>query len=106
MEIMKQQNGIELSWSDGGPSRFCASDLGKMSHGLSKARESLVREFSHPLHGDQRVLSLALNEAEALAWETEFPHLFFPILGEEKARERIAWQNRQNSFKKEFAFAE
>ena len=55
---------------------------------------------------DHRLLALALNEAEALAWNTEFPHLFFPMLGEEKARTSLAWHQRQQSLKREFALAE
>ena len=38
------------------------------------------------------MLRLALNEAEAIAWQTEYPHLIFPTLAQEKAEEVAAWQ--------------
>jgi hypothetical protein len=38
---------------------------------------------------------LALNEAEALAWQTGVPHLVFPELADEKIRELAAWRERQ-----------
>jgi hypothetical protein len=39
---------------------------------------------------------LALNEAEALAWETEYPYLVFPTLAAEKAQAVAKWQVRQH----------
>jgi hypothetical protein len=52
---------------------------------------------------------LALKEAEALAWETGFPALFFPELAEEKLNQLRHWESRQRSVPKnlwETAFAE
>jgi hypothetical protein len=42
---------------------------------------------------------LALNEAEALAWQTPYPHLFFPMLAEEKAASVKQWSARQRLVK-------
>jgi hypothetical protein len=36
-----------------------------------------------------------LNEAEALAFQTEYPHLLFPTLAMEKIQAVSAWQSRQ-----------
>src|SRR5687767_14176476 len=58
-------------------------------------------------HG--RLLRLALNEAEALAWQTEFPHLVFPELAREKAQAALVWHERQRSLRRgaaEVAFPE
>jgi hypothetical protein len=41
------------------------------------------------------MLRLALNEAEALAWQTLYPHLVFPDLAAEKVRGVAAWNSRQ-----------
>jgi hypothetical protein len=41
------------------------------------------------------LLRLALIEAEALAQQTGFPHLFFPVLATEKASNAARWQYRQ-----------
>jgi hypothetical protein len=38
-----------------------------------------------------------LNEAEALAWQTSYPHLLFPELAVEKVQAVAAWQTRQES---------
>jgi hypothetical protein len=43
----------------------------------------------------QKLLRLAVNEAEALAYETDYPHLVFPALAEEKAQQVAAWETRQ-----------
>jgi hypothetical protein len=59
------------------------------------ARASIEREFSALANQQPRLLHLALNEAEALAWETGFPELVFPILAEEKAGQVSSWQARQ-----------
>ena len=40
-------------------------------------------------------MKLALNEAEALALQTGFPHLVFPALAEEKVHAIAAWHQRQ-----------
>lgn len=50
--------------------------------------------------GQQKLLDLALNEAEALAWQTPFPHLFFPTLAEEKARAVTEWRARQEAIRR------
>ena len=55
------------------------------------------------------LLRLALNEAEGLAWQTEFPQLVFPVLAQEKAEAAVAWHQRQLALRRpaaEAAFAE
>ena len=36
-----------------------------------------------------------LGEAEALAWQTGYPHLFFPALATEKVQAAAGWNARQ-----------
>jgi len=62
---------------------------------LRTVRALIEEEFSSLTNLQPRVLQLALNEAEALAWETGFPHLFFPLLAMEKACALAAWHLRQ-----------
>ena len=102
---MKQVKNDGRDCSDSEFFRLCPGESPALSKYLAKARESLVHEFAR-IETDQRLLVLALNEAEALAWNTEYPHLFFPVLGEEKARASVAWNQRQRLIKREFAFAE
>jgi hypothetical protein len=49
------------------------------------------------LGAPERLLRLALNEAEAAAWETMYPHLVFPALASEKAQAVAAWNAHQQS---------
>ena len=53
---------------------------------LASVKNGLIREFGIALgeHGD--VLRSALNEAEAIAWQTPYPHLVFPVLAQESIR--------------------
>src|SRR5688572_28242259 len=67
---------------------------------LATVREKLEREFDLLLERYPRVFRLALNEAEALAWETEFPHLVFPALALEKVHDVAKWHRRQTSIRR------
>lgn len=62
---------------------------------LNKIKNGLVREFGLALGGHNELLRSALNEAEALAWQTPYPHLVFPVLAEEKASAVNHWAARQ-----------
>jgi hypothetical protein len=68
---------------------------------LARIRGDLERQFASVKNQAPRILHLTLNEAEAVAWETGFPHLVFPLLAEEKASKAAAWINRQCALKKE-----
>ena len=66
---------------------------------LAAVRAIIEREFGW-LHSQQpRVFQLALNEAEALAWQSGFPHLFFPLLAWEKAATVAEWYRRQQTIR-------
>ncbi|MFN7141680.1 MAG: hypothetical protein ACK4UN_20345 [Limisphaerales bacterium] len=57
---------------------------------------------------DLHLLDLTLSEAESMAWDTTFPHLFFPVLAEEKISKALAWAERQRALRactSEFCFA-
>ena len=88
-------------------SRTCLNESELINNALSQTKESLLREYSGKVHSDKRMLSLALKEAEALAWQTEYPHLVFPMLAVEKAQAAVAWHQRQSKINapREVAFA-
>jgi hypothetical protein len=67
---------------------------------LSKARTAILSESLHQAAGHERMLQLALNEAEALAWQTAYPHLVFPALAMEKVQEIVAWRIHQRSVRR------
>lgn len=66
---------------------------------VNKTRLALFNEHAGKLGDQERLLQLALNEAEALAWQTGFPQLFFPVLAAEKAEATLAWHKRQQWLK-------
>jgi hypothetical protein len=75
---------------------------------IQQARKALIERHPAARNGQRHLFHLALNEAEALAWQTPFPHLVFPALAEEKIRELHLWQDRQRFVRRqsgEMAFA-
>lgn len=103
---MKYQRPIRRNCSNSEFFRACLGESTIVTDALARAKGNLIHQYSQNVEGDQRSLALALNEAEALAWDTGYPHLVFPLLGEEKARATAAWHSRQQTLKREFAFAE
>ena len=76
---------------------------------IARAKEAALNEHAQRIGEHARLLRLALNEAEALAWQTDFPHLFFPALAAEKAETAVLWHQRQRALRRsegEVAFAE
>ena len=68
----------------------------KSSSTIHCTRQALLNEFRQETRAPYRMLRLALNEAEALARQTDFPQLVFPVLAREKAEAIAAWQSRQD----------
>ena len=60
-------------------------------------KDGLLVEGGDGLEGHERMLRLALTEAEALAWQTSYPHLLFPTLAAEKIQGVRDWVRRQQS---------
>ena len=65
-----------------------------------RTKNAIVAEFRNQLTPHEHLLDLALNEAEALAWQTSYPHLVFPTLAAEKAHALAEWQARQRSIQR------
>jgi hypothetical protein len=64
---------------------------------LEEVKGSLWRDFGGTSEAQRHLLRLTLNEAEALAWQTPFPDLLFPLLAEEKARALEQWTTHQRA---------
>jgi hypothetical protein len=62
---------------------------------IAQTKEAVAAEFRDFIADHQQVLRLALNEAEALAWQTNYPQLVFADLAEEKVQGVIDWIARQ-----------
>jgi hypothetical protein len=58
-------------------------------------------EFASLLRKAPRLFRLAIKEAEAIAWQTPFPHLVLLDLMREKLGLAEHWHNRQRSLKAE-----
>lgn len=69
-------------------------------HAVANLRASIGRQFAQVCEMNPRFFRLALNEAEALAWETGFPHLVFPTLAVEKVQAVCRWHKRQTSIQR------
>lgn len=88
--------------------RFVSADMVRTA--IQQLKNTVWFEFSEQAGEHARLLRLALNEAEALSWQTGFPHLVFPVLALEKAQAAVAWHQRQRRLVRkgpsEVAFAE
>lgn len=73
----------------------CAASCQKLLSQLARVRQTIQTEVRETLQVNDRLLRLALNEAEALAWQTDYPHLLFPSLAQERALAVATWTNHQ-----------
>ena len=78
----------------------CLATCQKFIAQFDQVRNRLTNEFSERLAADQSVLRLALNEAEALAWESEVPQLVFATLAREKVQAAATWEYRQQTLRR------
>jgi hypothetical protein len=83
------------------------NEQGVIRDRIQAAKEEILLRHQPLAKGQERLLALVLNEAEALAWQTEYPQLIFPTLGIEKTEAAMSWQQRQESIRQngELAFA-
>jgi len=85
----------------------CLQSCGELLAGIERVRNRIANEFHETLEANGQLVQLALNEAEALAWQTAYPHLLFPSLAMEKIQAVTAWQTRQQfMLQPHLAFAE
>lgn len=75
----------------------CLASCQKILARIASVREAIFNESFEALKTHERLLRLALNEAEAAARQTMYPHLFFPTLAMEKVQAVIAWNTRWQS---------
>jgi hypothetical protein len=99
---MKSKQTNELGGKEGargGFSALCLRSCRKILAHIQKAREAIFAESRSAVESHESMLQLALNEAEALAWQTGYPHLVFPALAMEKARAVADWSQHQRSIR-------
>jgi hypothetical protein len=78
----------------------CVQSCKKLLAGIAQTRNRIANEFHETLEANGQLVQLALNEAEALAWQTAYPHLLFPALATEKVQSVATWQARQQSLQR------
>lgn len=79
----------------------CVSCAQKLINQLNTVRDNLLTEVRETLQVSDRLARLAVNEAEAIAWQTDYPHLLFPTLAQEKVQAVAAWNTRQRRIRRE-----
>lgn len=84
-------------------SERCVASCRKLLAQIQNVKTQVVAEFRDRVQEHQHLLELAVNEAEALAWQTEFPQLLFPTLATEKAGAVANWHSRQQSLRRNTA---
>jgi hypothetical protein len=94
---MKQTSINGNRGNGGSPRNTDRPSCRKIRAQIAGVKEAIFAESSRAFPAPERLVRLALNEAEAAAWQTKYPHLFFPALATEKVRAVAAWNARQQS---------
>ena|ERR1700733_4351765 len=64
---------------------------------IEQAKDMIMKEFNETLDTHGNLFRLALNEAEVLAEQTGYPHLFYPALATERVQAVADWRRRQQT---------
>jgi len=95
---MKNKPVNEIEENVGGTfGNACLASCQKVLAQIKDAKAAIFAESLAALKGHERILKLALNEAEALARQTVYPHLVFPDIATEKIQRVADWNRRQRS---------
>src|ERR1700733_13977970 len=78
----------------------CVQSCKQLLDEIEQAKNRILEEFRATKEAHQNLFKQAVNEAEALAWQTAYPHLLFPVLAVEKIQAVSAWQTRQQSVRR------
>ena len=95
MHGMKIDNKLQEPGKSGASRTVCFASCRKLNAQVAEVKQSILREFEVGPFGDGEMIQVAVNEAEALAWQTPYPHLFFTTLAREKATAATQWAARQ-----------
>ncbi|MHA3774918.1 hypothetical protein ACXR0O_25645 [Verrucomicrobiota bacterium sgz303538] len=62
----------------------------KLQSVIATLKQQLLTRYTNVLPGRDQLLRKVISEAEAQAWETQFPHLFLPDFTEARLAEVLA----------------
>jgi len=83
----------------------CLTSCQKILARIASVKESIFHESVKTLRTQEHLLRLGLNEADAVAWQTMYPHLVFPALAAEKVQAIIAWDTKRQAVQRaKYAF--
>ena len=95
MNAKQRDEGREnTSWKNAF-GKTCRDCCRKVLARINRAKEVILAEARDTLNVRGQLLRLALNEAEALAFQTLYPQLVFPTLAVEKIQGAARWSDRQ-----------
>jgi hypothetical protein len=85
----------------------CVQSCKKLLAGIERVKKGITAEFLEIVESNQKSFQLALKEAEALAWQTDYPQLLFPALAVEKVQAVATRRARQQALRQSYSvFAE
>jgi hypothetical protein len=90
---MKRMNSNQTGTNEPGRTALknaCLAACRKVLERMARAREMIFSESQGAFRAQERLLRVALNEAEAAAWQTAYPDLVFPVLATEKVQAVVA----------------
>jgi hypothetical protein len=73
----------------------------KLASQIERVKHNILAEFREAFEAHNHLLRHAINQADALAWQTAYPELVFPTLAIEKVQAAAGWAARQKSYSKE-----
>jgi hypothetical protein len=80
--------------------RACVEQCGKLIAQIERVKNNIFTEFHEAFETQEQLLSRTIREAEALAWQTEYPQLVFPTLAMEKVQSVAGWNARQEAIRR------
>ena len=90
---MKRNNNCQKVERMGGETTLksrCRASGRRILARIAAARRMIFDESRQVLQVPERLLRLVLNAAEGAAWQTRYPHLFFPVVATGKVQAVIA----------------
>jgi len=73
----------------------CFASCQKLAAQIDQVKTTFLAEFHDTFAAHGQLLNHVINEADALAWQTDYPQLFFPALALEKVQAAANWKARQ-----------
>jgi len=81
----------------------CIASCQKLAAQIERTKRNLIAELQDSFQVPEQLYRQALVEAEALAWQTDYPQLVFPTLATEKVQAVAAWHRRQRSLSRNWS---